>query len=346
MKFVRRKISVDAVQPPNTRYDETCGCVQTRASDTSPWQDNPNADPRHADSFRLPAREGSNIKCDAAENMMQHFKAQVDAFLTSITILQFVNSFLTLAALFIPGMGLLTKVIFVVATELTSIGASVINAAMTEEVYDQIKCIIFKNIGEDGQMSAAQLADIQSAIDIEVGGTPNLVFDLFAGAWGEVGWSNAGATGEYEGDCDDCEPCGAEYQFSSGEPAGSVFTLFAGTFSTNLIQQVCVGGFGSTSTLNFGLLMQSGACAYVLIEADIEVIALTTDWYMYGLNDADPSTGDVTLLASGSASAGVQTIGDVLAGIDAYYGLRVIIDTPAGCGTGDVYVYTVRAFGA
>lgn len=216
MEVVRKFLSPDEIDPPNTRYNPDCDCVETRASLTSPWVQDDAADPRHGTRYLLPPREGENVKCDAAEAMMQHFKAQVDAFLASVSIIQFVNSVLTLAALFIPGLGILSKVIFVVASELVTIGTIVIDAAMTEEVYDQIKCILYDNIGDDGQMSAAQLADVQTAIDTQIGGTPNIVFDLFAGMWGEVGWSNAGAVGEYEGNCDDCGWC-VSYDFTVGE---------------------------------------------------------------------------------------------------------------------------------
>jgi len=224
----RNKITQDAVQPANTRYDVTCDCVQTRASETSPWVDNPAADPRHADSFRMPPREGENARCDAAEAMMQHFKAAVDVFLTSANILLFVNAIIALVSIFFPPIALFSRGIFLVFEALLTIGTTVVDEAMTPEVYDQIKCILFNNIDEDGQMSAAQLATIQSEIDTQIGGTPNLVFDLFAGLWGEVQWSNAGATGEYTGDCDDCAPWAELCDFTLSD-YGFEPTLFGAT---------------------------------------------------------------------------------------------------------------------
>jgi len=248
MEIVRKFLSPDEIDPPNTRYNPDCDCVETRASPSSPWLPDPAADPRYGTRFLLPPREGSNIRCDAAEAMMQHFKAQVDAFLTSLSILQFINSVLTLAALFIPGLGILSKAIFVVAEALITIGTSVVDAAMTEEVYEQIKCIIFCNIDDFGQMSAAQLAQIQSQIDTEIGGTPNLVFDLFAGLWGEVGWSNAGATGEVEGECDECV-CGNAYKWDfqvSNADWGIVADRGDGRTGQGFISIYNFAGFGNT----------------------------------------------------------------------------------------------------
>lgn len=276
MKFVRRKISVESIDPPNTRYDETCDCVQTRASDTSPWVQDDAADPRHGTRYLLPPRTGGTARCDAAENMMQHFKAQVDAFLTAATILQFVNAVLTLAAIFIPALGILAKLIFVIADALLTIGASVIDAAMTAEVYDQIKCIIYDNIGEDGQMSAAQLADIQTAIDTQIGGTPNLVFDLFTGLWGEVGWSNAGAVGEFVGDCDDCGWC-VLYDFTIEEYG---FAPLSGTGQY-------VAGVGWQTTL-----VDEGSGVYnardIAIARDFEGLVITQ--VVAGFIDATPGS--------------------------------------------------------
>lgn len=242
---------------------------------------------------------------------------------------------------------------FVSFVELASL---LVSDLWTAEFTEALRCMLYRCSVCDGdvihfdfQCVREEMANYTDILD------PNFItnlrlfgqVDFILNVIGVDGLDAAGATTAIEtADCSDCEVCGGEVQFAAGEPAGSVFHIFAGAFDTDHVQQTCVGGFGSTSTLNFGLLIQDGACAYVQAEADIEVFALNASWYIYGLNDPDPTTGDVVLLSSGTATPGVQTIGDPLAGTDAYYGLRVIIDTAAGCGTGDVFVNTVRAFGS
>ncbi len=205
MEIVRLKLTPDDVSPPNKRWVEDGDKVQFSPDGGTTWVDDPNGDPRTAPIFRVPARTGGDPRCDAAEGMIQRFQSLVNAFIDSVSILNFVSSAIALVAIFFGAAGIFTSKLFLIAESLLTIGTTVIDEAMTETVYEQIKCIIYCNIDEDGQMSDEQLATIQTQIDTEIGGTPNIVFDLFAGYMGAVQWSNAGATGEYEGDCDECD---------------------------------------------------------------------------------------------------------------------------------------------
>lgn len=210
MEIVRVYLSANNIDPPGTRYNPDCDCIQTSPDGGATWTDNPGADPRTNDAYRLPAREGSDPKCDAAEAMTQHFKAQVDAFIAAADAVAYVNAAIQIAGAFFGLIGLFASKLFIIFEALLTIGVITVDAAMTEEVYDQIKCILYCQLEENGQLSAEGLANAQTQIDEEIGGTPNIVFDLFAGAWGAVEWSNAGAVGEFTGDCDECG-CGCNF---------------------------------------------------------------------------------------------------------------------------------------
>lgn len=203
MKIVRKLLTDAEFSPANKRYILETDMVQTSPDGGTTWYDDPESDPRHNPFNRLPPREGETAQCDAAEAMMQHFKAQVDAFLTSAGILGLVNVWVALL-FFIPGVNIIVALFFSIAEALFVTGTVVVEAAMTEEVYDQIKCILFCHIDEDGQMSAVQLEAVNNDVTVEIGGVAAEVFTLVTSAWGEVGFSNAGASGEYSGDCDDC----------------------------------------------------------------------------------------------------------------------------------------------
>lgn len=201
--IIRKRLFADEVGQPGRRYNPECDCIETSPDGGTTWNEDPAADPRTNPAYLLPARTGGDPRCDAAEAMMQHFKAQVDAFLAGSSVWTIVSVFIPLL-FFIPGVNIFIPLLFEIVSGLFAIGTEVVDAAMTEAVYDQMKCIFYCHIDADGQMSAAQLAAVQTDIDAQIGGTPNLVFDLFAGLWSEIVFSNAGAVGEYSGDCDEC----------------------------------------------------------------------------------------------------------------------------------------------
>jgi hypothetical protein len=165
--------------------------------------------------------------------------------------------------------------------------------------------------------------------------------DAFFSAWGEVGLSNAGATGHETGDCSACICDGCfEWDFAIDEQGFSVCSI--GTYVTAAYwDQVCAGGFGSDSTMNIGQGFGSTPFPVDHVELDLTLIALPTDWYVYGL-DSDTGTcgGDQVLLASGTASSSGTVTADFSEAM--IYGLQVITNTTGGCGTGDAQLTAVR----
>lgn len=285
MKIVRKKLTADEFSPANKRYVIETDMVQTSPDGGVTWYDDPGADPRHNPLNLLPARSGPDAQCDAAENMMQHFKAQVDAFLTGGSILAVVNVWLGLL-LFIPGVNVIVALLLAVADALFTTGVVVIEAAMTDPVYDQIKCILFCHIDADGQMSAEQLAAVYGDIDLLIGGVAAEVFHQVTSAWGEVGFSNAGATGEATGDCDDCA-CAWCYVFDFEVSDGG----FTGVSGSNWVE-----GQGWT-----GVDLGSGSRGWVYIHKEFDA----SDLIQVGMTFCKPagsggnnSVGTVLNLAS------------------------------------------------
>jgi hypothetical protein len=226
MEIVRKFLSSDELSSSSSRYNPECDCVETSPDGGTTWVENPAADPRHADAARLPPLVGEDARCNAAAGMTAHFKAQVDAFLTSAGILQLVNVLIGLL-LFIPGVNVLLPLIFGIADALFVIGTEVVDAAMTDPVYEQIQCILFCNTDGNGQVSAEQFDAINDEIEEQIGGIAAEVWRQVTSAWGEVGLSNAGAVEEVEGDCDECD-CGwcMEFDFSTGMHGWAVGGFF------------------------------------------------------------------------------------------------------------------------
>jgi len=208
MNIIRKKLSPDEISPPGLRYNEECDCVQQTPDNGETWIDNPGADPRHGDGFRLPARTGGDPQCDAAANMVAFIHEYIDGIISTVSLIQEANAILLIFAVLTGGAGILVDLILVIVEAMLTIGVTELDDAFTEEVYDQIKCIIFVNIDPDGQMSAEQLAIIDSQINSVIGGLiVPVAMDLTLRLWGEVGLSNAGVQGDETGDCDDCAWC-------------------------------------------------------------------------------------------------------------------------------------------
>ena len=247
MEVVRLKLSPDAVTPPAQRWDETTDEVQISPDGGTTWYPDPTLDPRSSSVYRQPERGGTDPKCDAAADMVATLTALIDTTIAGIGIVQTANAILGVITVFTPGIGWMIKLILAIVEALLAIGTTVIDAAFTQAVYDDLLCIFYQNIDGNGQMSDAQLADMYDDVAATQSATVQAVFGHFSSLIGAVGWSNAGATGSTTGNCVLCacdDPC-LEYDFeiSNGDfvnvaqtiqgnnfPAVSTYDTYGGSF--------------------------------------------------------------------------------------------------------------------
>jgi len=232
IKIVRKFLTPDELSNPNQRYNADCDCVQTSYDGGDTWTDTPNADPRHFTGNLYPPTTGMDPQCLSAGNMVDRIKFILDTFIESATIFQATTSVLNILILLLPGAGILIDLVLAIAEALFDIGLVVVDAALTSGVYDQLLCIIYCEIGADGQVSPSQFSVIRSRVDEQIGGTAAIAIDYALSQLGEVGLSNAGTIGESTRDCSgcDCEWCyeidfsvtdGGWHSFSS---PGAVYT--------------------------------------------------------------------------------------------------------------------------
>lgn len=212
ISVIRKRLSEDQVTPANTRWDETCDCVQTSPDNGTTWNRDDGQDPRINPAGKLPALTGGDPQCDAAERIGAAFHRYVDTFLAAASIVEAINGVLSLLLVFLPGIGIILAAIGAGVEALFGIGTTVVNLAMTDPVYEQIKCIIYCHLSADGQMNQVQLDAINSDVATFVGGIPNDVWSIYQNALGFVGLSNSGVKGTETGDCTDCD-CGWCYTF-------------------------------------------------------------------------------------------------------------------------------------
>ena len=208
MEIVRLFLTPDEVVPPYIRYDPDTDAIQISPDNGVTWNDDIGADPRHADGYRMPPLGGASPRCDAAANMVAALRGFVDTIINTLDYLALVNAAAGILARFIGLIGWLISLVLAIIDGLLVIGRSTIDTAFTEAVYDDILCIIYCRISNDGRVSASQLAAINDDILDQLGATVSAVWEYTMTGLGEVGLSNAGAIGTETGDCGDCGDCG------------------------------------------------------------------------------------------------------------------------------------------
>jgi len=202
MKVIRKRLFEQEGLPYNVRWDETCECVQTLFDDT--WVDNPTADPRYNPANLAPPNDTSDPKCSAAYGMRVKIENIMDAFFLADALIDAANAIFALITVTLPGIGLIWRVIFAVCEALYAIGSAALVAAFTEEAYDELQCIFYQEISENGQMTQAQLETINTRICAEMDVTVCAAMGLMLNMLGYVGMSNAGAMYGEDADCEEC----------------------------------------------------------------------------------------------------------------------------------------------
>jgi hypothetical protein len=217
MKIIRSRLTADALVPPNTRYDATCDCIQVTTDGGTTWVDAVGQDPRHQPAYLFPPVSGSAKQCDAAANMVKwlhDFMDEVIAALTATaTAIYLANTIITFVERLLPYMAYFIELAFEAAVDLFGYGAIALDAAFDSTTYDLLLCIFLCNVDSDGRVNAAGLTNIEVAIVDQLPTTAAVIVNEILFITGEVGLSNAGASGSQTGDCSGCTDCGWCYTF-------------------------------------------------------------------------------------------------------------------------------------
>lgn len=204
MPIIRKKLFAGEISPPNLRYDETCNCFERSPDGGTTWIENPGDDARHNDAYRLPALVGDH-RCDVAARITAQLQEALASFILDATLALATTSILNVILLLVGPVGWFVDLIIATGTALAAIGLVAIEAAFTETVWDEIKCIIYNNIDENGQMSAAQADAIYAEIFANYSGTISGTYAQLNNLFGEVMFSNAGVERTETGDCTECD---------------------------------------------------------------------------------------------------------------------------------------------
>lgn len=204
MKIIRKQLSETEVTPSSIRYNEGTDTIQQTPDGGTTWIDTPELDPRHGNGFRRPPLTGIDARCNAAARQAAAWQEVYGIFLTSTNALQFAAIILNILLLLAGGVGALISLLLLVFDALIFIGKENMEAAFSEEVWQDIMCIIYDHIDEDGQISEAQLAEIYADIALTQSSVVYNTLIEIGHLFGEVMLSNASVERAETGDCSEC----------------------------------------------------------------------------------------------------------------------------------------------
>jgi hypothetical protein len=315
MKVLRKLLTEAELSPPGFRSDPETGDIEYSPDRGTTWYPAPQQDPRTSSIFLLPALSGDDAKCRAAEGMTALVRAWVDERLSDTEAAQFAGGILGLAS-FIPGFGVLWAFLLTVAGFAMTIGVLVLEEAFTEDVYDDIRCIFFCNIDENGQMSEAQFAEAYEQLS-ELGAIARTWVQTVMNTVGWVGMSDAGVALEAAADCDTCfcDEC----------------ERYLGDFGLRDIS-ISQGSYEPGSQSIIGVSSSGGSIAQFTIP-NCTVRTIFLDWQTcpagsygwYAVNDS--ASPPVALVAPYSHSTGTVDLNTTYTGID----LRIVVRSEFLC---------------
>jgi len=223
MFVIRKRLDGVAGQPTGTRYNPECGCVETTVDGGATWQQNDGADPRKNTAYQLPA---GGDACAAAGGMVAALHATVDDAILVADVLTLANALLLQATALIP-ITWMVDLFLEAAGGLLLIGGSLIEAAFTPTVYDQLLCILFCRLPPSGVASDEVLDNVREDIIDQVGEPVVVaVYDVVRAVVGFVGFTNAGVVDAGDPDaCLDCE-CNWDKCWLGGDGIGDWVTPY------------------------------------------------------------------------------------------------------------------------
>lgn len=286
MKIIRGRLNPSDVTPANLRWNGTSDQVQQTPDGGTTWIDAPQQDPRHGAGFQFPPRTGGDPQCDSAANMLAKLKSLVNIFEAEISQVQAVNAVVDVALVFMPEVGIIVEALFVLAEALLTIGSIVIDAAFTDPQWALVEQALYCNLHNDGTIDHNGLLSAISRIHDDCTAVVYDVLFYVLPGLGEVGLSNAGATGTETGDCTGfaCNWC-YQYLWQTCEPdSWSYVAGFSNTLRCDVTPHFWQGlGGAAPAALGISASIGDG-------EGNTHITGFTLEW---ALDDAQGAQDQV-----------------------------------------------------
>jgi hypothetical protein len=258
------------------RIEPETGRPQISIDNGATWQSDPEDVQNKIQLLPPPVRAGSSsTKCNAATNAADHVDELIVATGENLTtastvfglavgvaeaILAAFLIFISAGALTAPVTAVATA-IWVAATELFSLGIAAYNAYWTTDKQDAIFCIIYCNIGADGQFTETQYQSFRSEVYATLPASPALDIVMTAiNAGGAIGLSQMASYGSGAiRDCDSCTECDeCTSKFFVYHDVGDVIGVGDGWIEYQSVSSELTGGQSVAITTN-----NSANCCYI-----------------------------------------------------------------------------------
>jgi hypothetical protein len=325
LRVVRKRLWAGEIAPTNLRYNTETDMVQITFDDGATWVDDPAADPRHSPVYLMPAIP--DARCFAAAGMVELVRQSVNNALAATEIVGVANGILAVLTVLSGGFGLIIDLIVAVAEALLAIGAVTLAGAFNTEAYDNLLCIFNCAINNDGEVTAADLVEIQFQVDAVIGGTVSTVMAYLLNLYGEVGLQNAGVVlADPEADCSGCACCEValdgngplDWSVSTNEDytlgceatydsEGDKFVQSGGCPSP--LDYFCMLAIEKDFPYSIGSIRVTSN--YVASNADhvlIRAVMDSTEFYVFEAGYPGPTTDDVWIVGGTPQGPGTLTI--------------------------------------
>jgi hypothetical protein len=196
--------------PIQYRYS-SAGELERSFNSGNTWTPAPEYDPRNYSPQFPPAAgdDGDDKKCIAATGAADLIKEQIGEQLTDdmtrYTLKQLVEDWVgTMIESSNPFQALVT----VITNQIFALVIATLRPALTEAVYETLKCIFYCHMADDATVNNAQWDEIRSEITNQIGGIAGIFLEhlvFLLGAGGTTNLIRAG--GAAAGDCSDCDEC-------------------------------------------------------------------------------------------------------------------------------------------
>jgi len=236
------------------------------------WVDVPQKDPRNNSTVYPPMSgdDGPDKRCLAATSGAELIKAQVGDQLTDdmsrFTLGELISTWVNTI---IQSSNPFEALINIAVNQIFSLVISAVRAALTDTVYDTLKCIFYCSMADDASFDSASWAEVRDQIGTLIGGVAGLFLEHLVYLLGPVGLTNIARSGfATEGDCDACEcpaDCGSFWDVMDGSHG----VIIARGDNTIDVEAQAVGG-------NYYLIVSTSDADQCCVIVSAEVLSGST----------------------------------------------------------------------
>lgn len=241
----------DETVPNRQRFDEL-GNLEVSYDGGATWESGEDLDGRFTSPLLAPLPgTAAEKRCNTAFGISNSLQATIYDNLDTVTgAAQLVTLIGSALALF-ASAGAAYPLVTALSGTIISAGTSVVDAALTAEVWDIFSCLIYCRLDETGNLTREAWEGLQSDINEEFTGIVALVLVGTVQAFGPVAMTNSGRSIKLTGaDCSSCDCTWTEYFLGAYGLRGLEITPWptsnfcSGTYTGDTLVGCC-GGTGT-----------------------------------------------------------------------------------------------------